>query len=705
MNSVLRGRRRHRSALLVTFPVDAAKMQFMKARRDWMSRVASGLAAVVVVLACAAAVPADRPDAVIVAEPTPQLLCTLFPALARLDHPPVVVYAARNEPYITEYMSQIGAQRVWLIDPGRTAPEEWQKNFESWLGTTDDISLELVRRGWRDAQSIVLVGDRDADLVVSASLLATARGIPALCLHGSPDAAQRDVIRQLGVNEIIIVGSNLIRPDDFAGVKLTQSETVADVLAAYESALGEPAPEHLVVVGSGRDRQDFRASEISPLVPQYAVRRRAAVALIDRGVDIEAQIQKLVSERYPAVKYVTLWGDTKSLPDEEVDDPVIAAGLETKLTEPKVAVAPLSGLNRHEPCQFRVGRITGNNWSAVSLVVARNLRRPESHPDKPPTALILANTDYDLPLMEAITRTTAQAFERTGWQTRAMYGWQTGWYRRFGRLWGGDLVMYEGHTANLAKSVRFDHEREPIHPGLYVFQGCKTLRQPEVAALLRNGAAGVVGTSTNTYSASGSSLAKTYVDAMLLDQMDAGTSLMVSRNFMLALADLKARRGHEQGSKIMRGGMTFSLWGDPTWKPPSSPTTPDAGDRVRAVRRGHTIELHVPETFLPPVEVKHPVTHEHYIAQIPLGGELAGMYEWEDEERTRRQLPPLYFVVVPLPDYDGDQPPNIATPLAKNRWTSLWDARNRWLYLLVQSSAKNDHDRGKKLSFRLEKSE
>lgn len=680
-------------------------MQLMKPRRDWMSRVARGLAALVVVLACAAAVPADRPDAVIVTEPTPALLCTLFPALARLDHPPVVVYAAGNEPYITEYLTQIGAQRVWLIDPGQKAPEEWQKKFQTWPGSPADISLELVRRVWREAESVVLVGDRDADLVVSASLLATARGIPALCLHDPLDAAQREVIRKLGVKEIVRIGSDLPRPGDFTGAKLTQIETVADVLAAYEAALGEPASEHLVVVGSARHGQVFRSSEIAPLVPQYAVRHRAAVALVDREANIEAQIQKLVFEHYPAVKYVTLWGDTQSLPDEQVDDPVIAAGLETKLTEPKIAVAPLSGLIRHEPCQFRVGRITGNTWSAVSLVVARNLRRPEMNPGKPPTALILANTDYDLPLMETITRTTAQTFQQTGWQTRAMYGWQTGWYRRFGRLWGGDLVIYEGHTANLSQSVKFDHEREPIHPGLYVFQGCKTLRQPEVTALLRNGAAGVVGTSTNTYSASGSSLAKTYIDSMLLDQMDAGTSLMVSRNFMLALADLKERRGHEQGPKIMRGGMTFSLWGDPTWKPPSSPTPPDARDRVRTVRRGNTIEMHVPETFSPPVEVKHPMTGEHYIAQIPLGGELAGMYEWEDEERTRRQLPPLYFVVVPLPDYDGDPTLNITTPLAKNRWTSLWDARNRWLYLLVQSSARNDHDRGKKLNFRLDKSQ
>jgi hypothetical protein len=543
------------------------------------------------------------------------------------------------------------------------------------------------------------------DLVVAGCLLATARGVPALCLREPPDAAQRDAMRQLGPKEIVSVGPALVHPDDFMGAKLTQLDTVDDVLAAYESALGDTAPEHLVVVGASRHGHAARSLEISPLVPQYATRHRAAVALVQHNSDVEAQIQKLVSERYPAVKYITLWGNADSLPDEQVDDPVLAAGLETKLTEPKVAVSPMSGLIRREPCQFRVGRITGDSLSSVSLVVARNLCRPESRPDKPPTALILANTDYDLPLMEAITRTTAQTFERTGWQTRAMYGWQTSWYRRFGRLWGGDLVIYEGHTANLAQSVKFNHEREPIHPGLYVFQGCKTLRQPEVTALLRNGAAGVVGTSTNTYSASGSSLAKTYVDAMLLDQMDAGTSLMVSRNFMLALAELKERRGHEQGPKIMRGGMTFSLWGDPTWRPPSSPTSPDYRDRVRAIQRGNSIELHVPETFLPPVEVKLPMSGEHYIAQVPLGGELAGMYEWEDEERTRRQLPPLYFVVVPLPDYHGDQPPNISTPLAKNRWTSLWDARNRWLYLLVQSSARNEHDRGKKLTFRVEKSE
>jgi hypothetical protein len=680
-------------------------MQFMTRCLDCLNRFTRRLAGVVVVLACAAAVPADRPDAVIVTEPTLALLCTLFPALSRLEHPPVVVYSARNEPYISEYLTQIGAQQVWLIDPSSKAPDLWRQKFQPWQGSPAAVALELVRRGWQGAESIVLVADRDPDLVVAASLLATARGIPVICLHESLDPAVHELIRRLGVREIVSIGSTVNRPEDVADARFTQLKTVNAVLAAYESALGDPAPEHLVVVGSSRQDVDSASPQSAQLLPQYAVRRRAAVALADPGVGTEAQIQKLVSERYPTVKYITLWGDTKSLPDEEVDDPVIAAGLDTKLTDPKVAVAPMSGLIRHEPAQFRVGRITGDSLSSVSLVVARNLRRPELQSGKPPTALILANTDYDLPLMETITRTTAQTFERTGWQTRALYGWQTGWYRRTGRLWGGDLVLYEGHTANLAKSVKFNYEREPVHTGLYVFQGCKTLRQPEVTALLRNGAAGVVGTSTNTYSASGSSLAKTYVDAMLLDEMDAGTSLMVSRNFMLALADLKERRGQAQGPKVMRGGMTFSLWGDPTWKPPAPPTPANSPDRVRTVRRGNTIELHVPESFQSPVEVKHPNADEHYVAQIPLGAELAGMYEWEDEERTRRQLPPLYFVVVPLSDYDGDQPPNISTPLAKNRWTSLWDPRNRWLYLLVQSSARNDHDRGKKLSFRLEKSE
>jgi hypothetical protein len=518
-------------------------------------------------------------------------------------------------------------------------------------------------------------------------------------LHGEPDKALRAWLGALKNPHLVCLGPVSLEPGDFPAATVTNVTTLAHAFDAYEAALRRAPTEHLIVVGYDPNGANAESANSDSMLAQYAVHHAAAVAIIDRTSSVENQIQQLIAERYPGVRYVTLWGNTRSLPDEEVDDPVAAAGLDTKLTEPKVAVPPLSGITQRKPCQFRMGRITGDTISSISLLVARNLHQPQRHSEKPPTALILANTDSDLPIMETITRTTAQTLERAGWKVRANYGWQTSWYRRYGPLWGADLVLYEGHTANLAQSVQFDYEREPIVSGLYVFQGCKTLRQPEVIALLRNGAVGVIGTTTNTYSASGSALAKVVVDAMVLDDMDAGTSLMVARNFMLSLADLKGRRGHEQGPKIIRGGMTFSFWGDPTCRLPQSPSRLSDVEVVRSNVKGKVIELQIPPDFAAPVNAGE------YAAEVPIGAKLAGMYEWESEDRTRRQLPPLYFTVVPLPDWKSAQEPQITTSLARNRWSSLWDERNRWLYLLVQSSTRNEHDRGKKMTFRLDPSE
>ncbi len=673
-------------------------MQGMK-RNSWLWSACRSRAFVVLMLlaACVGAGPPERPDAVVITDPEPQVLCTLFPLLAKFDQPALLVHAATTEPYVSEFLAGIDARRVWLIDPSEKLPDAWRQKFQHWPGTTSDVCLELVRQCWPAPAGVVLVDGRNSNQVVAGSLLASARRLPAFWLDGAPDAALRRWLDQVAPAEIICVGQTEVRAAEFPGAKFTQFESASEALAAYAASVGKTPIEHLVAVGSTETKRESTANTFVLLATQYAVAHQAAVAFVDRQSGTEDQLRKLTAD-HPALRYVTLWGDAAIIPDEEADDPVAAAGLETRLTEPKFAVAPLNGLSQNEPCQFRLGRITGDSLSSLSLVAARNLKRAASHADQP-SALILANTDYDLPLMEAITRTTAQTFERTGWKTRAMYGWQSGWYRQPNRLWGADIVLYEGHTANLANSVRFDFEREPVHAGLYVFQGCKTLRQPEVSALLRNGAVGVVGTTTNTYSASGSSLAKAYIDCLLLDQMDAGTSLMVSRNFMLAMAELKERRGLHQGPRILRGGMTFSLWGDPTWKPPMSPANVSDRERVHATRRGNLIELNVPETFAKPVKSMN------YVVQVPFGAKLAGMYEWEDEDRTRRQLPPLYFAIVPLPDHTGPAAPIISTPVAKNRWTSLWDSRNQWLYLLVQSGSKFDRDQGKSLHFRIEKGE
>ncbi len=62
---------------------------------------------------------------------------------------------------------------------------------------------------------------------------------------------------------------------------------------------------------------------------------------------------------------------------------------------------------------------------------------------------------------------------------------------------------------------------------------------------------------------------------------------------------------------------------------------------------------------------------------------------------------PLYFAVVPLGDWKGEQPPVVSSPLAGTEWVSLWDAQNRWLYLLVRGRTGGEKDHGRTVSFDL----
>lgn len=677
-------------SLVVTIRRAKVKMHYMQPT-FLRPKFAAPLVALVATLLAAAA-PDESPDAVVVNDATPQLMVTLYPALAKLGQPPVLITTAQNNPYVEQYLTQIAARRVWFVDPSNRLPQDWIAKFHRQGPSLPTSPLDIVQRTWPKPPAVILVDDRNSTLRWAAALLGAARQIPAICVNPDTFPAIAKWILSLNDTKLYCIGSVPFAAADWPNTKITRFAELDDVLDAYDAALEfhDRPPDQLLAIGVDPTASATKLSDL--LVPQYAIRHRAAIAVLDSTQNLDSQLQPLLADRYPSVRYVTLWGDVQSLPDEQVPDPVAAAGLETKLTEQNVAVPPLSGLKEHKVCRYRVGRITGENAASVSLVIARNLRPPERPRDTAPTALIMANTDGDLPIMEAITRTTAQTLERTGWNVRANYGWEATWYKRFGPLWGADLVLYEGHTGNLSRSVPVDYENDPIIPGLYIFQGCKTLRQPEVSALLRNGAEGVIGTTTNTYSASGSALAKVIVDSLILDSMDAGTSLMVARNFMLALSDLKERRGHEQGPKIMRGGMTFSLWGDPTWKTPAAPKKISDGEIVRARIKGKQIELSIPDTFEPPV------SSGEYGAVIPIGAKLAGMYE-ESDERSERQLPPLYFAIVPLPTFDGDQGPNITTAIARNRWTSVWDPQNRWLYLLVQSNSRNEHDRGRRLVF------
>lgn len=641
-----------------------------------------------------------RPDAVIVADPEPKLLATLVPALHALGNRPLLVYAKEAEAQIAEFLATRRAREVWLFDPRGITPEAWRAEFRQPLKPTESPTA-LLPRLFPDVESAVIVDDARPETLFDACQLACLRRLPLVVRGGTDDerAATLAAVRRLAPQELIGLGAgrDFAEFAEQAGARATtwDGERLATELRA---GLGDRPAEHLVAFALPVERPVVEDEPpIVPLPPllavPYVLQHRAAVAWVDPRRDAEEQIRDRLEGPWASVKYVTLWGSDDELPDGEVLDPVNEAGLATKLKSPTIYVQPLNRVPTRQPCQFRVGRFTADTAATVSLVIARAL-----HPLRsagPPQAVILANADLSLPLLETIVRATAQTFERRGWRTNAFYGRDVASYRAENKPWGGDLFLFEGHTADLRGKVQFDPERDRLQPGLYVFQGCRSLRQREVQDWLRNGATGVVGTMTLTYSASGGAFAKTYVDSLLFDGHDAGTSLMIARNFMLAMADLKEKRGLKQSPKLLRAGTTFTLWGDPTWRPPETTVRVPDDERVRAVRTGDAIELRIPE------ELPASVTVEHYSAQSPLGSKYAGMYEWEDEDKTRRQLPPLYFGVVSLPDY-GPSMPRIRTTLADNRWTTLWDSRNRWLYLLVQSGTKFDGDLGKKLTFRLE---
>jgi hypothetical protein len=141
--------------------------------------------------------------------------------------------------------------------------------------------------------------------------------------------------------------------------------------------------------------------------------------------------------------------------------------------------------------------------------------------------------------------------------------------------------------------------------------------------------------------------------------------------------------------------MTFSLWGDPTWEPHGNAPAPPALEGVRAVRAGPRVELHVPALWLKESRAGP------YLADVPMDGELAGIYTTKPGKSDQRQLVPLYFAMLPIDDWHGEAGPQLSSRLPSAEWVSLWDPRNRWLYLLVRGKSDTGRDHGKVIAFEL----
>jgi hypothetical protein len=656
---------------------------------------------------------ADRAEAVksapvtrivVALDAAPDFILALAPMLREWQGAQLLVASEANRACVTEYVERYPEAEVWVLQLGRWNLKVANRSQRLIQADADQVLQKLRAECWPQPKMVVLADTSDRQQATLGAVLATANRAP-LYLLDCKKAGSGPLPTVPSVPRILCVG----RAEQWPAQRIlpgAQWSFVCDpdeILDAYAKSLKLERIEHLVVMNPVGKVTNKDSVEISCLTVPYALRHRAAIWLAGNAEDADKRLAGILEKKFAEVKYVTILGDEACLPPTVVPDPAPAppppaqpqgqppAGQEGPRT---VTPELLSGVRFRQPCVYRVGRITGSTLASANLLAANGQSRKAASAAAAPSSWMMANVgEKNLPLLECLARSAERNCLAHGWQMATYYGQKNGSIQT-GPFLGADLILYQGHTADFNKFTAVHQQLATVPPSLFVLQGCFTLRQPETLSLLQRGAAGAVGATSNMFSASGGAFAAVFLDSVL-NCRDAGTSLMVARNYLLALTLLKEKRGHEQAGKPLRAAMTFSLLGDPTWEPHgNAPASPVVGG-VRAEAKGQHVTLHIPDLWLKESHVGP------YFADIPMDGQLAGIYTKKAGQGDQRQLVPLYFAVLPIENWRGEGAPKVSGKLPATNWVSLWDARNRWLYLLVRGKTDLGKDLGKVISFDL----
>jgi hypothetical protein len=699
-----------------------------------------------------AASPAPVSRIIVALDANPDFLLALAPMLREWQDAQLLVATEGLRASVTGYVERYPEAEVWVLQLGAWELKVANRRQRVLRGDADHVLQKLRAECWPQPNMAVLADTSDRQQATLGSVLAAAHRAPLYLLDCKKASSGPPPVVP-PVPRIVCVGRAEQWPAQriLPGAQWSYAQDPDEIIDAYAKSLKLERIEHLVVMNPVGKAAGKEAVELSSLAVPYALRHRAAIWFAGNAEDADKRIAGILEKKYPHVRYVTILGDEACLPPTEVPDPAAprpaASGIHGQTPGPEVrvdaaervedpeceeiaaaaappvaapppaapppaappaaqppsggdnlpkTVAPeiLSGVRFRQPCIYRVGRITGSTLASASLLAANGQSRKGASATAAPVAWMMANVgDKGLPLLECLARSAARNCAAHGWQMATYYGAQNGPIKTEPFL-AADLIMYQGHTADLGKFTAVHQQLATMPPSLFLLQGCFTLRQAETVNLLQSGAAGVVGATSNMYSASGGAFAGVFLDT-LLGNHDAGTSLMVARNYLLALTLLKERRGHQQAGKPLRAAMTFSLWGDPTWEPHGNAPAPPTLQGVRAVRKGPRVGLHIPASWLEESRAGP------YLADIPMDGQLAGIYTTKSAKSDQRQLVPLYFAVLPIENWRGDGPPQVSSTLAAAEWVSLWDSHNGWLYLLVRGRTGAGRDHGKVISFDL----
>ncbi len=511
---------------------------------------------------------------------------------------------------------------------------------------------------WREQfprpESVVIAAEPSRRQLLEAATAAARHGLPLWITRRGEDGPHlSDWLGKMAIKRVSIVGEAKLKLP--AGVRRRK--------------LAEPKNPQTLLLANPADHLD-QLGGMSALAPWLAATRQAGLVLTNSsGSDVAPRVEQFMAgSKRSKLDHLLVLGTLEAIPTWQRPNPIPGD------KDMAIELEPLTPtVESQEPVSYAVGRLFHQNLAVVPLMLAR--QRLDQARVGTRRALVASNPGGGLPMLEAFSRSTAQELRNAGYDVTELYGRRLNGQVLREQFARHQLVLWEGHHNTLVRDWHFLDWDEPLSNSLVVLQSCLALMPQKVQPLLTRGAYAVVGTSTRTYSASGGAFSLAYLDALLYEQQTLGGALRQAKNFLLAYATLKEQRLGEAARRTganHRAAWAFSLWGDPTYRLPSTSRPPELAP-VRHEVAGNEIVLRVPQQ-------QYDLIHsEAFRVQMPPNARLAGLVRKGDA----RQVVPFVFVEVPLPNGKANLVPKLRTKVPARSWVFLWDARRRVGWLLV----------------------
>jgi hypothetical protein len=548
-------------------------------------------------------------------------------------------------------------------------------------GRDDRIGLAVARAAFDgvNASAVYVADGTDVAGAIAASALAAAERSPLLIASGDLGHTLRqaaNLANKLQAAEVVLVGAGsepAVTEKAGAQVRVISR---AQALAAYNQRVA--GSRHAVVFAPSDVEGPFSPPRLSLGAIPYALGKGASLVMAGRGAGGgKSPEEAVVSQEARGLgpfHFVTIVGDHLALPAREMHDiDQVAAGHKAPRVHKIPSFVPEDG----SAPDRAVGRLAALDAFDLSRWVVRMLH-DASHPADGQGALVLANADEKFILGETISRTTSSELENAGVKVRSYYRDQITPELIRKELPGHALVLWEGHPRDLTlDDDALPAPEAPLPPATFFLQGCYTLDRADPYVLVERGANAVIGTYMAVYSASGSGFARAYLTSQLHAKTTAGEALASARSFLLAMVELKKRRGHADWRKTLRAALSFDLWGDPSAPLPLR-TRPPAKPAPRAQVSGNRITVRIPARRLPSSKAGN------YLAEVRPGAELSALYH--HMPNGDRRLSELFFVELELPKAFGDRV-ELSGAIPETDYAWVVAPGSRKLYLLIHEAA------------------